>query len=154
MAAHSESIADALVALIAVAGTHVDLTGRVTLGHAEAAPPSAPWVTLAIASASLASASPNAPLGKYRASLKVEVEGWAQGITASPDGRIRGALRLLSDLCAALGAARGLPAVSAVSVIDVVPDMSALDGDAHGIAPGYGLVVGTITIDFLTTGRV
>lgn len=154
MAAHAESVVDAIVTLLAVAGTHHDLTDRVTLGHHDAGPPSAPWVTLAIASASLASASPSAPLGKYRASVRVEVEGWAQGVTASPDGRIRAALRLLSDICAALGAARGLPAVTAINVIDVVPDLSALDGDAHGIAPGYGLVVGTIQVDFLTTGRV
>ncbi len=154
MAAHAENIVDAIVALLAVSGSHYDLSSRVVLGHRETAPPSSPWVTLSIASASISATAPQTPLSKWRASLVVEVEGWVSGVTATPDGRIRAAMRLVSDICAALGAARGLPAVSGVTVIDVLPALSAVDGDAHGLAPGYGLAVGTITVDYLTTGRV
>lgn len=150
---YSEDVIDALAALLAVSGTNYDLTSRVTLGHFEAGPPGAPWVTLSIASISVDPQAQQAPLSKWRVRVTIDLEGWAAGVTASPDGRIRGASRLASDLCAALGAARGLPTVGGVQVIDVVPSLTALDGDAHGIAPGYGLVAGTVVVEYLSTGR-
>ena len=149
MAATSEAMIDRLVTILAIVGTEYTLTSRVTLGHVAEAPPSAPWVTLAVSGLTSKADDSATSLSKWRFSHRVEIEGWVAGVTDTPDGRLRAALRLLSDITAAIGADRSLGA----RCIDVVPELTALDGDAHGLPPGYGFVAGTLVIDYHTTGR-
>lgn len=151
MASTAEQIIDRIVTDLAVAGTHYTLTSRVVVGPPLEGPPSTPWVALGVASLTTRTDPESASLGRWRASLRVELEGWVDGVTATPDGRARAALRLLSDITAALGSDRLLGGT--YGVVDVVPELTALDGDAHGVAVGYGYVAGVLVIDYITAGR-
>jgi hypothetical protein len=149
MATETEAYLDEILSVLRVAHTHYDLSdpSAVQLGI-WLQPPVEPFVCLGYVGTTNGQGP---PMRQWETTVTVELNGWATVDGQTPADAQRAALRLASDVRAALYDAFRNPSSILCGLRTFVVDLGAVNGDLAAMAPGYGVVAGSLSWTVKTT---